>query len=93
MVFGRVPFFFYVIHIGTIHLLALFGLIMTGNDWHKMILNNSAFSNPEVLTGYGYPLYVVYIVWLFILILLYPFCKIYMNYKANNKDKWWLSYI
>jgi uncharacterized membrane protein len=93
LVFGRVPFFFYVIHVGTIHLLAILGLLITGNDWHKMILNNNAFTNPEALTGYGYPLYMVYIIWLIILILLYPLCKSYMNYKAKNKDKWWLSYI
>ena len=58
-----------------------------------MILNNEAFTNPDVLTGYGYPLWIVYTVWILVIVVLYPVCKKYMQYKANNKDKWWLSYL
>jgi len=93
LVLGKVPFFYYIIHIGLIHSLALLGLVITGKDWHKMILNNEAFTNPDVLTGYGYPLWIVYTVWILVIVVLYPVCKKYMQYKANNKDKWWLSYL
>ena len=45
------------------------------------------------LATYGYSLFVVYVVWISVILLLYPICKKYMIYKANNKDKWWLSYL
>jgi uncharacterized membrane protein len=37
-VFGRVPFFFYIIHIYLIHLAALIVAELTGLGWQKMIL-------------------------------------------------------
>ena len=92
LVFGRVPFFYYFLHIFVIHIGALIGLLITGKDWKLMILDNDTMSS-GILQGYGYSLFTVYLVWLFIILLLYPICKKYMQYKANNKDKWWLSYL
>jgi len=57
-----------------------------------MIITSDVFMNARLL-NYGYPLYVVYIIWIAIVLLLYPISKKYMIYKANNKDKWWLSYL
>ena len=47
---------------------------------------------PE-LKGYGYSLWVVYAIWFSLILALYPVCKWYWNYKSNNRDKWWLSYL
>ena len=92
LAFGRVPFFYYLLHILVIHLAALFGLIITGKDWKLMILNNTTMGS-GLLKGYGYSLTTVYLVWIAVILVLYPICKKYMVYKANNKDKWWLSYL
>ncbi|WP_231850239.1 hypothetical protein [Winogradskyella sp. PG-2] len=92
LVFGRVPFFYYVLHIFVIHIVAIIGLLITGKDWKLMILDNETMSSGR-LQGYGYSLFTVYLVWILIVLLLYPICKRYMRYKANNKDKWWLSYL
>lgn len=92
IVFGRVPFFYYVLHIFVIHGAAVLGLILTGKDWKLMILDSTTLSQ-GLLAGYGYSLGVVYIVWIGIVAFLYPICKRYMNYKKNNKHKWWLSYL
>lgn len=92
IVFGRVPFFYYILHIFLIHLLALLGLIITGGDWHTMILTNDKFES-NILLHYGYSLGVTYAAWIVVVPLLYPLCKKYMHYKANHKDKWWLSYL
>lgn len=91
MVFGRVPLYFYFIHVLVIHALAIIGILLFGGDWQDLILNGAQIS-PGLLT-YGYSLGVVYLVWIFIIIILYPSCKKYMNYKSKNKEKWWLSYL
>jgi uncharacterized membrane protein len=92
LVFGRVPFFYYILHILFIHLFALLGLLITGGDWKIMILDEKDFTS-GILSNYGYPLWVAYLIWIGIVLLLYPLSKKYMIYKASNKDKWWLSYL
>lgn len=92
VVFGRVPFFYYILHILIIHLGAIIGLLITGKDWKLMILDNETMMS-GALQGYGYPLVTVYLIWIIIVAILYPICKKYMRYKRDNKDKWWLSYL
>lgn len=93
LVFGRVPFFYYVIHVFLIHLTAIIVLMILGDDWTKLILGPEVFLGSDSLVGYGYPLYIVYFVWIVIVGILYFPCKRYMEYKAKNRDKWWLSYL
>ncbi len=91
-VFGRVPFFFYIIHLYLIHLLALIVAEFTGFGWQKMIL--PAFpSKVEELKGFGFNLAVVYLIWMLVILILYPLCKKFDTYKQNHKEKWWLSYL
>tara|TARA_R110000868_G_scaffold403447_5_gene680756 strand:+ start:2598 stop:3782 length:1185 start_codon:yes stop_codon:yes gene_type:complete len=92
LVFGRVPFFFYFLHVLVIHVLAIMGILIFGGNWRDMILTAEVFANAKLI-NYGYSLWVVYLVWISVVLLFYPFCKKYMIYKANNKDKWWLSYL
>ena len=91
-VFGRVPFFFYIIHIYLIHLLALIAAELTGFGWQKMILPALPF-RVEALKGFGFTLMWVYMIWVLVIVSLYPLCKKFDTYKQNNKDKWWLSYL
>lgn len=90
--FGRVPFFYYIIHIYLIHILALFMAELSGFGWEKMILSDWV-SEVSRLKGFGFSLSVVYIIWIFIIAFLYPFCKKFDKYKQTHKDKWWLSYL
>ena len=92
LVFGRVPLFYYFLHILVIHILAILGIVIFGGNWKNMILSADVFMNAKLI-NYGYSLLVVYIVWLGVIALLYYPSKKYMTYKANNKDKWWLSYL
>lgn len=92
LVFGRVPLFYYFLHVLVIHALAIVGILIFGGRWQDMILGAESFLSQNLLT-YGYSLFIVYVVWIGVVLMLYPFCKKYMIYKANNKDKWWLSYL
>ncbi len=92
VVFGRVPLFYYFLHILVIHVFAIIGIVLFGGNWQDMILTSEAFNSGSLAT-YGYPLWVVYLVWAIVIAILYPISKKYMIYKANNKDKWWLSYL
>jgi len=92
LVFGRVPFFYYVLHLFLIHIGAMLGLMIIGGNWKDMILDNAVFETDK-LANYGYSMLVVYVVWIGLVLLLYPICKRYMEYKVKNKDKWWLSYL
>jgi uncharacterized membrane protein len=92
LVFGRVPLFYYFIHVLVIHALALVIMMLTGENWIDMILTSDVFANQKLI-DYGYALWVVYLIWIVVIIILYPISKKYMTYKLNNKDKWWLSYL
>ena len=92
LVFGRVPLFYYFLHVLVIHFLAILSMLVFGGNWQDMILTSKAFMSGTLAT-YGYPLWVVYLVWVGVVLFLYPFCKKYMHYKAANRDKWWLSYL
>lgn len=91
-VFGRVPFFYYVIHIYLIHLIAMFVAAITGFGWQSMILPTFV-TRVQALKGYGLNLCMVYLIWIGIVLLLYPLCKKFDRYKQSHKEKWWLSYL
>lgn len=91
-VFGRVPLFYYILHIYFIHLGAMLVAQLTGFGWKKMILQSFPGDVPE-LRGYGFPLWTVYIIWITLIVILYPLCRWYDQYKSANRQKWWLSYL
>jgi len=45
------------------------------------------------LKGYGFNLITVYVIWIAVILLLYPLCKKFDNYKQAHKEKWWLYYL
>lgn len=90
--FGRVPFFYYILHLYLIHLLAMLTAQLTGFGWNSMLLTEWIDETPQ-LRGYGFGLIGVSLVWLSIFTLLYPLCRWFDVYKQSNKDKWWLSYL
>ena len=91
---GRVPLFFYILHIFLIHLLGIVAVVASGRPWTDMIFTTmqNAKDSPW-LTGYGFSLAGTYMVWIVVILLLYPLCKWYDRYKTNHKEKWWLSYL
>jgi uncharacterized membrane protein len=90
--FGRVPFFFYILHIYVIHFAAIFAAGFTGFGWQTMFLDGWV-SSQDGLKGYGFSLSIVYLIWILIVFATYPLCKKFDVYKQNNREKWWLSYL
>jgi uncharacterized membrane protein len=92
-VYGRVPMFYYLLHIFFIHIATMIAApLFTDFSWKVWILKEPLWFT-ETLKGYGFSLGVVYLVWLGIIISLYPLCKWYDRYKQNHKEKRWLSYL
>jgi uncharacterized membrane protein len=79
-VFGKASMFVYIIHIYVIHMLALvmatikmksFTAVWESGTWMKLGYE------------YGHSLFIVYVIWIFILIALYPLCKRYPELKSK----------
>jgi len=89
--FGRVPFFYYILHILLIHLAALMvNIIKTGNP-HQEWYGTAPFTElPE--TG-RWSLPVLYLVFLILEVILYLMCRQYATYKADHPEKKWVKYI
>lgn len=93
VVVGRVPMFYYLIHLFVIHTAAALVAAFTGWGFDAMILEGWV-TELKRLQGFGYNLGVVYIIWIVMTVLiLYPISKWYHDYKFSNRDKWWLSYL
>jgi len=94
IVFGRVPFFYYILHMLLAHLSAIaLNFVRYGRASFLLIAPPSMGSPSELFPpDYGFPLWTVYAVWLAVLILLYPACFWFARLKQRRHD-WWLSYL
>jgi uncharacterized membrane protein len=93
-VFGRVPFFYYLLHIPLIHALALVvSKIRTGNvdPW---LFNNHPMNPGPAPAGYMWSLGLLYLVWAIAVVILYFPSRWYADLKARRSDQWkWLKYL
>jgi len=90
MVFGRVPLFYYLLHIYLVHILAnLAALAFHQTIWHGTVIADFAQKPP----GYGHGLPFVYAVWILAVALLYMPCLWFMKLRSRHRDWAWLSYL
>jgi hypothetical protein len=87
MMLGRAPLAFYIAHLYLIHALAILLGITQG------------FAGPQFFThyrffpdGFGVGLPGVYLIWIAVVVILYPLCRWVAGVKARRQD-WWLSYV
>ena len=82
-VYGKVPFFYYILHFTLAHALTLLTAAALGKDWHwyTALPPKGIF---EHLPGYGFNLAIVYLVWLLVVALCYIPCKWYAELKARS---------
>lgn len=87
--YGKVPFFYYIIHFFLIRIISLFTFFLSGFGI-KDISTAPFYFHPAT---FGINLTHVYAVWVGVVLLMFPLCKWYGNYKRRHKNKWWLSYL
>ena len=88
-VFGRVPFFYYLLHIPVIHVLALVTWYLVDGRTHAA----DFVTAPYVwMDGARWPLWLLYLVFALAIAILYPPCRWYANAKARGGRRW-LRYI
>ena len=88
--YGRVPFFYYVVHFYLIHTICVIVFFATGHTAKDIIDPNIPFFFRPVHFGFDLPF--VYAVWIFVIVILYKPCKWFDNYRRTH-TQWWLSYL
>ncbi len=90
VMFGRVPLFFYLIHLPLIHCAAvIYALAAYGNaDW---LTDAPGWGRIPKPADFGLALPGVYAIWMTVLILLYPLCA-WFTRKKRESDAPWLRY-
>ncbi len=91
VVFGRVPLFYYVLHLYVIHALAVYVGLICGQKVAWLLYGGFVFRSPP--PGYGHSLPFIYAMWFAVVLLLYPFCKLFAEFKQRHADWWWLRYL
>jgi uncharacterized membrane protein len=86
---GRVPLFFWLLHVPLIHLIALGFSLWRYGEVIPWLYRNPPTPLPE---GYGYGLAVVYAVTLAVVAGLYPVCRWFAEVKRRRREAW-LSYL
>lgn len=91
-VFGRVPFFYYILHFYILHTLCMILFLLRG---HTLAEGTNAIYNIPfhfLIPGEGYTLSIVYLIWILMVFGLYPLCKWFSERKAKSKH-WMMSYL
>ncbi|MBL7699748.1 MAG: DUF1624 domain-containing protein [Chitinophagaceae bacterium] len=91
-VFGRVPLFYYALHFYVLHAAAMIFSLLRGHTFSEGVKGTPNVPLKFVFPNEGLGLGGTYLVWIFVVLALYPICKWYSNYKFNNR-RWWLSYL
>lgn len=87
-IFGRVPFFFYILHFPVIHFSSMLYYRLVYGEWFDLA-NTGPNNWPEY---YAPSLVRLYLVWIGTVVFFYFLCRWYNNYKSRN-NYWWLKYI
>jgi uncharacterized membrane protein len=90
--FGRVPFFFYLLHIPLAHALALVVSKVRLGAVDPWLFTNHPMANPPAPQGYRWSLPLLYAIWAIALVILYFACRWFARLKAQRED-WWLRYL
>jgi hypothetical protein len=80
-VFGRVPFFYYLLHIPLIHAAAIVVSLLRTGHVEPWLFANHPMLNPPAPPGYTWSLWLLYLVWAVVMGLLYFACRWWAGWK------------
>lgn len=89
-VYGKVPLAYFIVHFLVLHCIMLVMMLMQGYHWADL---NFQMQHGRPNGPSGVELGGIYVVWITVVIALYPLCKLYGKYKAKHPEKKWLSYL
>ena len=87
-VFGRVPLFYYVLHIPLIHLAACLVSLLRAGRVDPWLFANHPMMMPGAPEGYAWSLPLLYAVTAAVVVILYFPCRWYGALKARRHDAW-----
>jgi uncharacterized membrane protein len=87
-VFGRVPFFFYLLHIPLVHALAVAVSLARQGQASPWLFTNHPMANPPPPDGYTWSLGLLYLVWAMAIAILYVACRWFAGLKARRTEVW-----
>jgi len=92
IVYGNVPFFYYVLHFYLLRTTDI--VVFYAQGFGNKDIVDPKHQNPFLFSPphFGFNLGGVYIVWLCVIIALYFPCRWFSRYKKTHKQ-WWLSYL
>ena len=86
-VFGKVPFFYYVLHIPLIHVVAVLISLVRTPDSTGWLFANHPLMPPDVPAGYMWSLPMLYLVTTIVVVALYFPCRWYAAVKARSSNR------
>jgi uncharacterized membrane protein len=93
LLIGKVPMFYYLLHFALIHLLAVILCFARYGHIHWMFespdLANFPITPPP---GWGLTLPLVYLIWIVVVVTMYPLCRWFAAVKQRSNAPW-LSYL
>lgn len=94
VVYGRVPFFYYAMHVLVLHLVAVVVMLARYGSAHWAVESPTIAQYPTAQPpGWPFGLPVVYLIWACVVVALYPLCRWYAELRRRRTDLWMLSYL
>jgi len=89
-VYGKVPLFYFLVHFYILRIIMLVMMRIQGFKFSDLEIGFN-LGRPKATSGV--PLFAIYLIWIAVVIILYPVCKWYGNYKDSHPEKKWLRYL
>ncbi|MGZ3937484.1 MAG: DUF1624 domain-containing protein [Flavisolibacter sp.] len=89
-VYGKVPLFYFLVHWYIIHPLMFLIIFLQGYKFRDLVFGLN-LGRPKGISGVN--LFYIYLIWVLVVVLLYPICKRYGEYKEAHREKQWLRYL
>ena len=83
--------FYYLLHLYLAHLVGVAVALYRFGDARNLFEMPTAFGNQRLPSNS--PLWAVYLVWMLVVVLLYPACQWFAGFKARNSNRAWVSYL